>query len=214
MEMSASGQVGNGTVVVPIDGIAMLPPRTIAAVVTYLELLLPRPATGRPADGEAPRFERLGPEDAARFDRLFRAIGFEWLWTSRVTWSLDEIAARLADPAFACFALVGEGGDVGLVEIDVSAADSTEIVLFGLVPGAVGRGLGRAAFGALIDRLAARPGVGRLWLHTCTLDHPRALGFYRSFGFTVFARAIEIGTDPRLSGEMAPEAGESHPPIP
>ena len=37
-----------------------------------------------------------------------------------------------------------------------------------------------------------------MWVHTCTLDHPGALGFYRRNGFTPFARAIETFADPRL----------------
>jgi len=31
-----------------------------------------------------------------------------------------------------------------------------------------------------------RPGVGRVWLHTSTLDHPGALGNYLKRGFVIF----------------------------
>lgn len=192
----------------------MLPPRTIAAVVTFLEVVLPlpeRPGTRRSA---AIAFDPILPTEPERFARLFRTIGKEWMWTSRVAWSAEEIAERLANPGVECYAIVVGGADVGLIEVDVGTAESLEIVLYGLVPEAVGRGIGVAAFGDLLDRLAARPGARRIWLHTCTLDHPKALGFYRSFGFAVFARAIEIGADPRLSGDMAFDAGPTHPPIP
>jgi hypothetical protein len=39
-----------------------------------------------------------------------------------------------------------------------------------------------------------------VWVHTCTLDHPGALGFYRKNGFIPFARAIETFADPRVAG--------------
>jgi hypothetical protein len=49
-------------------------------------------------------------------------------------------------------------------------------------------------------------------VHTCTLDHPSALGFYRAQGFTPFARAVETFADPRLSGHLA-ESAAPHVPI-
>ena len=35
----------------------------------------------------------------------------------------------------------------------------------------------------------------RVWLHTCTLDHPAALGFYVKHGFRPYRRAIEVADD-------------------
>jgi hypothetical protein len=43
-------------------------------------------------------------------------------------------------------------------------------------------------------------GVERVWLHTCTLDHPAALGFYRAQGFEATKRTIETFPDPRALG--------------
>jgi hypothetical protein len=48
-------------------------------------------------------------------------------------------------------------------------------------------------------------------VHTCTLDHPSALGFYRAQGFTPFARAIETFDDPRLTGILPREAATQIP---
>ena len=59
--------------------------------------------------------------------------------------------------------------------------------------------------------LAWRKGVTRLWVHTCTLDHPSALGFYRAQGFTPFARAVETFADPRLAGVLPREAAPHLP---
>ena len=47
----------------------------------------------------------------------------------------------------------------------------------------------------------ARP-ISRFHVHTCTLDHPSALGFYIRSGFTPTKRMVEIADDPRLSGVM------------
>jgi hypothetical protein len=39
--------------------------------------------------------------------------------------------------------------------------------------------------------------IERFWLHTCTLDHPRALDFYRRTGFVPYERKVEVFDDPR-----------------
>jgi hypothetical protein len=58
---------------------------------------------------------------------------------------------------------------------------------------------------------AWRAEVTRVWVHTCTLDHPSALGFYRASGFVPFARAVETFPDPRLSGHLPREAAPHVP---
>ena len=52
----------------------------------------------------------------------------------------------------------------------------------------------------------------RIWVHTCTSDHPSALSFYQKYGFVAYKRAIEIADDPRLTGNVPREAA-SHVPI-
>jgi len=59
--------------------------------------------------------------------------------------------------------------------------------------------------------LGWRKDVSRLWVHTCTLDHPSALGFYRAQGFVPFARAVETFADPRLAGILPPDAAPQIP---
>jgi hypothetical protein len=56
-----------------------------------------------------------------------------------------------------------------------------------------------------------RPGIRRLWVHTCHLDHPAALDFYIRSGFRPFKRAIEIFEDPRLSGVLPRQAAPQLP---
>jgi hypothetical protein len=55
--------------------------------------------------------------------------------------------------------------------------------------------------------------IERLWVHTCTLDHPRALGFYMRSGFRPYKRAVEIAEDPRLKGYVPLSAAPHIPPI-
>jgi len=70
---------------------------------------------------------------------------------------------------------------------------------FGLIPQFLGRKPGPCPLPAAIDRARTRP-IDRLWVHTRTFDHPRALGYYQQAGFTVYARRPLRFEDPRLRG--------------
>ena len=98
-------------------------------------------------------------------------------------------------------ALVVEGRDAGMIELDFRTAGQCELAFLGLAPGEIGRGLGGILIREAIRRAFARP-IERLWLHTCTLDHPGAVAFYMKAGLRPFRRAIEIAQDPRLTGHM------------
>jgi GNAT superfamily N-acetyltransferase len=192
------------------DGYTDVPAGKIAAVVTYLEMRAPPPAREpRPETAEL-ALERLGPGEAARYKRVYRAIGERWFWYSRLGASDAEVAAVLADPGVIAFAATRAGRDIGLVELDLRQAGEAEIVYFGLVDEATGQGLGRR----MMDRtlaIAWREPVRRVWLHTCTLDHPGAIAFYRRSGFTPYRLAVEVADDPRIVGLLSPD---SFPDIP
>ena len=61
-------------------------------------------------------------------------------------------------------------------------------------------------------KLGWADGIERVWLHTCTLDHPSALGFYRNQGFVPVKRTIETFADPRLAG-LLPRDAAPHVPL-
>jgi GNAT superfamily N-acetyltransferase len=52
-----------------------------------------------------------------------------------------------------------------------------------MVPEAVGTGLGGRLLKVALAKGWARPGVARMTVNTCTLDHPRALDLYQRAGF-------------------------------
>jgi hypothetical protein len=69
-----------------------------------------------------------------------------------------------------------------------------------------GTGAARTLMNRTLER-AFRDGTRRVWLHTCTFDHPAAVPFYLKAGFRPFKFAIEVTDDPRLSGRMRETAG-------
>jgi GNAT superfamily N-acetyltransferase len=196
------------TIPLSLDGYTDLPAGKIANVATYLQL------RQRPGGHNRPNPDlsliRLSGRDAARYLAIHRAVGDRWLWLSRVR---DEAALPmlLDHPQIEALVLRRQGSDVGLLELDRRLAGEVEIAFCGLVTAEIGRGTGRWLINEAIERAFAQP-IARLFVHTCTFDHPKALNFYRRAGFTPYKIAIEVFDDPRLTGLLPPDAAP-HVPI-
>jgi ribosomal protein S18 acetylase RimI-like enzyme len=169
----------------------------------------PRP---RPLPDSELRLVRWAAPTPDRYRALFRRIGEPWLWFSRLIMPDDQLAALLTDPGTQVFAIEDRAGiEVGMLELSFRKLPECELVFFGFVPELAGRGHGRWLMAQALA-LAWRQDVDLVWVHTCTLDHPSALGFYRAQGFLAVERDVEIFADPRLAGHL-PESAAPHVPI-
>jgi GNAT superfamily N-acetyltransferase len=77
------------------------------------------------------------------------------------------------------------GTPAGYFELDHKPHSGVEIAYFGVLPAFLGRGIG----GQLLTRAVERAWLlkpARVWLHTCTLDHPNAMANYQARGFRVY----------------------------
>ena len=190
-----------------LNGYTDIPAGKIAAVVTYLEMRT-RPRLRRlPKDGLS--LERISG-DLDRYRHLFQKVGEPWMWFSRVVMDADALRAILRDPRVESWALVRGNGDIGLLELDFRLEGECELSYFGLIPEAIGQGAGRFLMNEAVRR-AFRRGIRRLFVHTCSLDHPGALDFYRRSGFVPYRRAIEVADDPRLTGALPSTAAPQIP---
>ena len=187
----------------------------IAAIVTHLEMReRPRPAPIPPAPLRLIQWKQ---SELNAYRQLFRRVGEEWLWFSRLVMNDDELAGIIHDPAVEIYAVTDPRGvEAGLIELDFRHLPDCELSFFGLVPALTGKGLGKWMM-AQAKSLAWRKHVDRFWVHSCTLDSPAALPFYMKSGFVPFRREVEIFIDPRLSGLLRADAAPhapmlAHPP--
>ncbi len=183
------------------NGYSAVEPGHVATVVTCLEMLERpelRPSQPYPANFRLQSLSRPGSE---RYRKLFKTIGEDWLWYSRLVMPDQELRSILDDSRVEIFALQQGDSDVGILELDFRQPVACELAFFGLAGEALGKGIGRTLMNEAIERAWSRP-IERFWVHTCTLDHPSALGFYTRSGFTPYAIQIEVQPDPRLTGAM------------
>jgi len=190
-------------------GLTTVAPGDVATVVTSLEMRKrPSPAPLVPAPLTLVPWKR---PSAAKYRALFERVGAPWLWFSRLVISEAQLLDIIHDDAVAIWAVCDRAGiEVGILELDFRTEGACEIAFFGLVPELNGKGYGRWLM-AQAMAAAWRPGVTRVWVHTCTLDGPSALGFYIRSGFVPFARAVEVFPDPRAVGILPRDAAPQIP---
>lgn len=180
-------------------GEVQLTVRRVEVVRTYLTLNRPeelREPAPLPVEAEAvARIERLVPCPTALYQYLYKEVGGQWFWHSRLAWSEEQLTAHLANPAIGVWTLTLNAELAGFFELEKHDDGSVEIAYFGLRAPYIGRGLG----GVMLARAAREAfgmGASRLWLHTCTLDSPNALPSYQARGFRAYrTERIEVTVD-------------------
>ena len=182
------------------------PPRAdgkIESVVTSLEMFAPPPGPPLPP----PRAD-LAVVHAVRptvsfYRYLYDTIGAPWLWTDRRKLDDAELAAVLHDPAVQVSVLHLAGVPAGYAELDGRVAGEVELAYLGILPELIGQKLGPYLLDWALRTAWAR-GPRRVWVHTCTLDHPSALAMYERAGLRVFKREEELADDPRAAPDRRP----------
>lgn len=173
----------------------------------HLEITDPkdfRPA--RPREGLRIERAEIPCPELNRF--FYTAVGGDLFWVDRLAWTYDEWMAWLDRPELETWIGSVSGTPAGYFEIERQAGATVEIAYFGLLPRFVGRGLGGALLSRAVER-AWELGARRVWLHTCSLDHPSALAAYQARGFRIFRTETSRRDLPERPPEPWPGAGRA-----
>jgi GNAT superfamily N-acetyltransferase len=149
---------------------------------TYLEMRAPDELTPAPRPQPEPRIERMSECPVSFFRFLYAEVGRAHQWTDRLSWSDETTGAYLATPGVSVWLMTWEERPAGYFELRQHEDKSVEIAYFGLLPEFIGRGWGKHLLTRAVQS-AWQLGTDRVWLHTCTLDHPAALPNYLKRGF-------------------------------
>ena len=149
---------------------------------TYLEMTSPEELRTVARPEPPPRIEEVRQCPVSFFRYLYAEVGRAFHWTDRLVWSDETVREYLASPDVSLWLMTWQAAPAGYFELKRHEDDSVEVAYFGLLPEYIGRGWGKHLLvEAVRAAWALRP--QRVWLHTCTLDHPAALPNYMQRGF-------------------------------
>lgn len=190
-------------------GFSVVPPGKLASAVTCLEMR-DKPLPAAALDAGSLSLQRVDTSDLEGYRRLFRAVGEDWLWSSRLSITDEALRAIVQNPLVEIYVLSDGDDPIGMLELDFREPDECELVFLGVIKRAIGMAAGRYLMVRALDIAWSHP-IARFWLHTCHIDHPGALTFYQRFGFRPYAFWVEIFDDPRLTGDVARTAAPHVP---
>jgi GNAT superfamily N-acetyltransferase len=182
--------------------------RQVDAVRTYLAMTSP-PGEPIPFADPRCRVERVSECPASFYRFLYDEVGRPWQWLERRPWSDHRILAHLGRPGLELWVLYCAGAPAGFFELERQGS-SVQLSYFGLLPEFIGRGLGRPFLSAALSR-AWRAETSRVWLHTCTLDHSRALPNYLRLGFQIEREERYVARIEDLSARDRADAAPQSP---
>ncbi|MCH8193049.1 MAG: GNAT family N-acetyltransferase [Planctomycetes bacterium] len=116
---------------------------------------------------------------------FYLAVGEQWQWQDQRDWTEAQWCDYAEADSLRTFVVEHRTTSAGYFELRREQTGDVEIVHLGLLPPFIGKGLG----GPLLSQALRRAwnwDAKRVWLHTCSKDHPRALDNYLKKGFAVF----------------------------
>lgn len=165
----------------------------VQTLVSYLEMTAAPTGAALPPPRSGLEVRRASAPTLSFYRYLYDAIGADWTWYERKRLDDAQLAAILHDPRIEVNVLWARGVPAGLAELDSREPPDIELAYFGVLPDFIGQGLGRWLLDWTIHHAwRARP--RRFWVHTCDLDHPRALPLYQKAGFRLYDQQMTLAT--------------------
>jgi GNAT superfamily N-acetyltransferase len=162
---------------------------TIEVTRTYLEMRSAADLLAARSNDPRVRMTQAHDCSPSLYRNLYVEVGKDYHWIDRLPWTDEQIAAHLNQSEITLWLMTFEGTTAGYFELCRCEDGSVEIAYFGLLPGFLGRGLGKHLLSCATEQAWA-DGANRVWLHTCTLDDPAALPNYLKRGFRPFKTEI------------------------
>ena len=117
---------------------------------------------------------------------LYKEVGRDFFWRDRLKWSDQNWLNYISNDFFKLYTLKQNNELAGYYELLYDPKiPSMEIPYFGIFKEFFGKGIG----GYLLTEAiltSFNHKINKVWVHTCTLDHPNALKNYLARGMTVF----------------------------
>ena len=122
-----------------------------------------------------------------QFNRfLYQFIGGAWGWTDKLSWSDEQWKTYAENDNLRTWGAYYKGSLAGYYELQQQYGGDVELAYLGLAPKFIGKGFGGYLLSQAIKSAWEWKWTKRVWVHTCTLDHPSALQNYKARGMDVY----------------------------
>ena len=119
---------------------------------------------------------------------FYKQVGKKHRWIDRLSWTDEKWINFISNRNLETYVISESEDLIGFFELLYNPdLNETEISYFGLLEEYIGKGIGGYALSEAIKK-AFEKNIKRVWLHTCTLDHPNALKNYMARGMRVFRK--------------------------
>ena len=119
---------------------------------------------------------------------FYKQVGKKHRWIDRLSWSDGKWMNYISNKNLETYIISESKELAGFFELLYNPElKETEISYFGLLEEYIGKGIGGYALSVAIKK-SFEKNIRRVWLHTCTLDHPNALKNYIARGMKVFRK--------------------------
>jgi GNAT superfamily N-acetyltransferase len=116
---------------------------------------------------------------------LYQLVGSDWKWFDKRSWTDEDWRAYAEAENLRTWVGYWGGAPAGYYELKKQEEGNVEIAYFGLARPFIAKGLGGHLLSHAIQS-AWGWGATRVWVHTCTLDHPHALKNYLARGMKIY----------------------------
>ncbi|NQY67582.1 MAG: GNAT family N-acetyltransferase, partial [Flavobacteriales bacterium] len=159
-------------------------------ITTYLEI------NSRTQLHSKPRIDGLVIKDIPSVNflqskHLHHLVGKNFNWVERNDWTNEIWKTNSEDNNVTCYSVHFKNSEAGYFELVQQAEGNVEIIYFGLAKDFIGKGLGGSLLTIALEIAWDCPNTKRVWLHTCTDDHPNAINNYKARGMKIYKEEVE-----------------------
>lgn len=136
--------------------------------------------------------QERGKEDPQFCKFLYQKIGEDFHWKDRLAWSISDWDNYLKNEKLKFYtAYVGDDVAGYYEYLHHDDIQEVEITYFGIFKNYFGKKLGAYLLTHALET-GWKHSPKRVWVHTCTLDHPNALRNYIARGMNIYKKELVL----------------------
>ena len=153
----------------------------------YLEISTINNLKTKPISSECFSLKEANKDNFDLNKFFYKQIGKRHQWVDRLIWQDKDWLKYISNENLRTYILKKENDLVGYFELIFNNNDC-EIAYFGILEEFIGKGYGGFLLSEALKIGFKR--ANRIWVHTCSLDHPNAIENYKSRGMKIFKTEI------------------------